>query len=111
MLARQGACEQTGDLPVAVLEGVDDEKVEDKQAGQEHRGFPADRVSTAARPGRVAGGRGAPASSGEAAVELMDMVAFSEQAFWFLAGEAAHSDHRLGRGHVPTGGSSARPGG
>ena len=75
MLARQGACEQTGDLPVAVLEGVDDEKVEDKQAGQEHRGFPADRVSTAARPGRVAGGRGAPASSGEAAVELLDMVA------------------------------------
>ncbi len=37
MLAKQGACEQTGDLPVAVLEGVDDEKVEDKQARQEHR--------------------------------------------------------------------------
>ena len=37
VLAEQGAGEQAGDPSVAVLERVDDEKVEDEQAGQEHR--------------------------------------------------------------------------
>ncbi len=37
VLAEHGAGEQASDSPVAVLEGVDDEKVEDEQPGQEHR--------------------------------------------------------------------------
>ena len=37
VLAEHGAGEQAGDSPVAVLEGMDDEEVEDEQPGQEHR--------------------------------------------------------------------------
>jgi len=36
VIREQGSGEQAGDSPVAVLEGVDDEKLEDEQAGQEH---------------------------------------------------------------------------
>jgi hypothetical protein len=37
VLAEQCAGDQAGDPPVAVLEWVDDEEVENEQAGQEHR--------------------------------------------------------------------------